>query len=93
VISVIPSFATAPALIIVGLFMIEHVVDIDFTDYTEALPAFFTILMMPFAYSISDGLAFGGVSYVLIKLLSGKRKDIHPMMYVVAALFLIYLIM
>lgn len=93
VISVIPSFATAPALIIVGLFMIEHVVDIDFTDYTEALPAFLTILLMPLAYSISAGLAFGGLSYVLIKLLSGRKKDIHPMMYFVAILFLIYLIM
>ncbi|QSX08959.1 NCS2 family permease [Alkalibacter rhizosphaerae] len=93
VISVIPSFATAPALIIVGLFMIEHVVDIDFTDYSEALPAFLTIIMMPLAYSISDGLAFGGVSYVLIKLLSGKKKDIHPVMYFVALLFLVYILL
>lgn len=92
VISVIPSFATAPALIIVGLFMIEHVVDIDFTDYTEGLPAFLTILMMPMAYSISDGLAFGGISYVLIKLLSGRKKEIHPVMYVVSLLFLVYII-
>ncbi|MBF7097893.1 NCS2 family permease [Alkalibacter mobilis] len=90
VISVIPSFATAPALVIVGLFMMEHVVDIDFNDYTEALPAFMTIFMMPLAYSISDGLAFGGISYVVVKLLTGKRKDIHPVMYFVALLFVLY---
>ncbi|MFZ7133234.1 MAG: NCS2 family permease [Eubacteriales bacterium] len=93
IISVIPSFATAPALIIVGLFMIENVVEINFTDYTEALPAFLTIIMMPLAYSISDGLAFGGISYVLIKLLSGKSKDIHPVMYGIAFMFLIYFIL
>ncbi|SHF26715.1 NCS2 family permease [Alkalibacter saccharofermentans] len=92
VISVIPAFATAPALIVVGLFMMEHVVDIDFNDYTEALPAFLTILMMPLAYSISDGLAFGGISYVLVKLLSGKRKDIHPVMYIIALMFIVYFI-
>jgi AGZA family xanthine/uracil permease-like MFS transporter len=92
IIAVIPSFATAPALIVVGLFMMEHVVDIDFNDYTEALPAFLTILMMPLAYSISDGLAFGGISYVLVKLLSGKRKDIHPVMYFVALMFVVYFI-
>jgi len=92
VISVIPAFATAPALIVVGLFMMEHVVDIDFNDYTEALPAFLTILMMPLAYSISDGLAFGGISYVLVKLLSGKRRDIHPVMYIIALMFIVYFI-
>lgn len=92
IIFVIPAFATAPALIIVGLFMIEHVVDIDFSDYTEALPAFLTILIMPLAYSISDGLAFGVISYVVLKLLSGKHKQIHPAMYVIAGMFLIYFI-
>lgn len=92
VISAIPSFATAPALIIVGLFMMEQVTDIDFKDYTEALPAFLTIIMMPLAYSISDGLAFGGISYVVMKLLTGKYKDVHPVMYVIALMFLIYFI-
>ncbi|MDE6356967.1 MAG: NCS2 family permease, partial [Eubacteriales bacterium] len=67
----IPSFATAPALIIVGLFMIENVVKIEFNDYTEGLPAFITIIMMPFAYSIADGLIFGFLSYVFLKVLTG----------------------
>ncbi|MPW24570.1 NCS2 family permease [Alkalibaculum sp. M08DMB] len=92
VIAVIPAFATAPALIIVGLFMIEHVVDIDFTDYTEALPAFLTIIIMPLAYSISDGLAFGGIAYVFLKFVSGKKQDIHPVMYGVFVMFLLFYI-
>lgn len=88
----IPAFATAPALIMVGLFMTEAILKIDFTDYTEAFPAFLCIVMMPFAYSISEGLVFGVLSFVIVKLLTGKAKDISGMMYVIAALFLIRII-
>ncbi|MBS5793467.1 MAG: NCS2 family permease [Lachnospirales bacterium] len=89
----IPGFATAPTLIIVGLFMIENVVNIDFSDYTEGLPAFITIIMMPFAYSIADGLVFGFLSYVFIKFLTGKSKDISKVMYILSVLFIIKLIL
>lgn len=89
----IPAFATAPTLIIVGLFMIENVINIDFSDYTEGLPAFITIIMMPFAYSIADGLVFGFLSYVFIKLLTSKSKDISKVMYILSVLFIIKLIL
>lgn len=89
----IPSFATAPVLIIVGLFMIEGVVNIDFTDYTEGLPAFITIIMMPFAYSIADGLIFGFLSYVFLKVLTGKGKEVGKVMYILAILFILKLIL
>ena len=85
----IPASATAPALILVGLFMITDIGKVDFKDYTEAIPAFLTIVMMPFAYSIAEGIVWGMVSYVLLKLLSGKRKDVSITMYILAALFII----
>lgn len=90
--SVIPAFATAPALVVVGLFMTESVTKINFTDYDEGFPAFLCIVMMPFAYSISEGIVFGILSYVAIKVLSGKSKDVSAVMYVVALLFLLKLI-
>lgn len=86
---VIPSFATAPALIIVGFYMLEAVRNIEFDDYTEAIPAFLTMIGMPFLYSISEGIVFGVVSYVVINLLTGKSKKIHPVMYVLAILFIL----
>ena len=89
----IPSFATAPTLIIVGLFMIENVVNIDFKDYTEGLPAFITIIMMPFAYSIADGLIFGFLSYVFIKVLTGNAKCVSKVMYILSVLFIIKLLL
>lgn len=87
----IPSFATAPALIIVGFYMIGSVVNIDFTDMTEAIPAFICILAMPFMYSISDGIFFGVISYVIINLLTGKAKEknISVLMYILAVLFIL----
>ncbi len=88
----IPAFATAPALIVVGLFMMEVVLKIDFSDYTESFPAFVTIFMIPFCYSISDGLIFGIISYVFIKLCVGKWKDVSVVMYVLSLLFLLKLI-
>ena len=89
---IVPTAATAPALIIVGLFMINSVLKINFDDYTEALPAFLTIIMMPYTYSIAQGIVFGMLGYVIIKLLSGRAKDISITVYVIGAIFLIKII-
>lgn len=89
----IPSAATAPALILVGVFMITPVKDIEWDDMTEAIPAFLTMIFMVVAYSIADGIMFGIISYVLLKLFSKKLKDITPMTWVVFALFLLKAIM
>ena len=85
----IPSFATAPALIIVGCMMISSVLKIDFNDYSEGIPAFLAIAAMPLMYSISEGIAIGFISYVLINLITGKakQKKINPLMYILAILF------
>ncbi|MDD3394330.1 MAG: NCS2 family permease [Anaerotignum sp.] len=89
----IPSFATTPALVVVGLFMVENIKDINFSDYTEGFPAFMTILMMVVAYSISEGLVFGVISYVLLKLLSGRKKELNPVIIIIGILFFIKLIL
>ncbi len=83
----VPSAATAPALIIVGLFMMSPIKKIDLDDYTESIPAFLTIIMMPFTFSIAEGIAFGMLSFVLLKLLTGKVKDIPPLAYLLFVLF------
>ncbi len=88
----IPSAATSPALIYVGVLMITPVVDIDFTDITEAVPAFLCIIFMVVAYSISDGIMFGMLSFVALKLFTGKSKEISVMTWVVAALFVIKIV-
>ena len=85
----IPGEATAPALILVGLFMMSPIKEIDLEDFTEAIPAFLTIVMMPFAYSIAQGIVFGMVSYVILKLLSGRHKEVSGVMYVLAILFIL----
>lgn len=85
----IPGAATAPALVIVGLFMMSPIKKINLDDLTEAIPAFLTIIMMPLAYSIADGIVFGMVSYVLINTLTGKWKKVSPVMYVLSVLFVI----
>ena len=84
----IPSAATAPVLIIVGLLMLEPVKHITFDDYTESIPAFICLIMMPMAYSISDGILLGMISYVLLNLISGKFSKLTPTMYILAALFM-----
>ncbi|MCW6678650.1 NCS2 family permease [Anaerococcus sp. NML200574] len=89
VFSLIPSQATSAALVVVGLFMLSTVVEINFGDITESFPAFMTILMMPLAYSIAEGIAFGMISFVLIKVLTGKYKEVSWVMYVLAIIFLI----
>ncbi len=85
----VPGEATAPALILVGLFMMSPIKEIDLDDFTEAIPAFLTIVMMPFAYSIAEGIVFGMVSYVILKLITGKREDISIVMYILAILFIV----
>ena len=83
----IPSAATCPILVLVGLFMMSPIKDIDLDDFTESVPAFICIIMIPMAYSISDGIVLGLISYVLTNLLSGKFKKISLTMYILAALF------
>lgn len=87
----IPAFATAPALIIVGFLMLGTVLNIDFNDLGEAIPAFIAIIAMPFMYSISEGIALGVISYVIINLFSGmaNKKNISSIMYILAALFIL----
>ena len=87
----IPSFATAPALIIVGFYMMGSAVKIDFNDPSEGIPAFLTILAMPTAYSISEGIAIGVISWTIINVISGKAKEkkISPLMYVLTVLFIL----
>jgi AGZA family xanthine/uracil permease-like MFS transporter len=87
----IPSFATAPALIVVGFYMVNQVGSIDFSDYAEGIPAFICIAAMPFFYSISEGISMGVISYVILNLVTGKAKEkkISIVMYVLAALFLL----
>ena len=87
ILTTIPSFATTPALVVVGLMMVENVRDIDFSDYTEGFPAFMTILMMVVCYSISEGLVFGVISYVLLKLFGGKKNELNPVIVIIAILF------
>lgn len=89
----VPAAATSPALIIVGLFMITSVVNIDFNDMSESLPAFLTMTMMPFTFSIANGIVFGMLSYVILKALSGKFKHISTTMWVIFALLLLKLIL
>lgn len=83
----VPSFATAPALIVVGFMMMQQVVNLDWTTLEEAVPAFVCITMMGFAYSISEGISLGIISYVLLHVLTGKTKDMNVLMYVLAVLF------
>lgn len=89
----VPAAATAPALILVGLFMITSVVGINFDDMTEALPAFLCIVMMPFAFSIAQGIVFGMLSFVILKTLSGKLKHISTTMWVIFVLFVVKLVL
>lgn len=87
----IPSFATAPALIVVGFYMLTNVTHIDFDDFSEALPCYICILAMPFFYSISEGISMGVISYVILNLMTGKAKEkkISALMYVLTVLFIL----
>lgn len=89
VFTMVPGAATAPALVLVGFFMMSPILKINFDDYTESIPAFLTIIMMPLTYSIAEGIVFGMLSYVLLKVLTGKLKDLTVVMVVLAALFIL----
>jgi AGZA family xanthine/uracil permease-like MFS transporter len=89
---VIPAVATAPALVVVGAFMMQGLAELDLRDFTKAAPAFITIAMMPFAFSISEGIAFGILTYVGIKLGTGKAKEVGALTYILALLFLLYFV-
>ncbi len=84
----IPAFATAPALIIVGFYMMTCVVKVDFEDYLNSIPAYIAILAMPFTYSISEGICLGVISWTVLNFFSERRKNISPLMYVLTILFL-----
>ena len=87
--ALIPAYATAPALIIVGAMMMKNVQGIDFTDFTESIPAFLTVIMMPMTYSIGNGFGFGFASYCLLKLFTGKFRQVTPVMWFITAILII----
>ena len=89
IIIMIPAAATAPALIMVGIFMMSPIQKVDMDDFSEAIPAFLTLIMMPLTYSISEGIVFGIVSYVVLKYLTGKAKDVSLVTLVIAVIFLL----
>jgi AGZA family xanthine/uracil permease-like MFS transporter len=89
VFTMVPAAATAPALILVGFFMMSPILNIDFDNYTESIPAFITIIVMPLTYSIAEGIVFGMLSFVFLKVLTGKYKDVSIVMVVLSALFIL----
>lgn len=89
VVGLVPAEATAPALIIVGVLMMGALKEIDFSDFTDAFPAFLTVVMMPFTYSVANGIACGLIAYPVVKLAVGRHKDVHPIVYILAVLFMI----
>ena len=89
---IVPSVATAPILVIVGYFMMTLVKDIDWSDPGIGIPALLTITLMPFTYSITNGVGAGFVSYTVIAVLRGKWRDIHPLLYIVSGIFVWYFI-
>lgn len=89
ILTVIPSFATAPVLIVLGLLMMEPITKVDFSDFTEGLPVFLTLILTLLTYSITDGLAFGFISFVLLKVFTGKAKEVPKSMYIISLLFII----
>lgn len=89
-VGLIPSVATAPILIIVGALMITEITNVEFDDYTNVIPVFLTIIMMPLSYSIATGLAFGFITYTLLKMMTGKFHEIHWIVYFISAAFIIH---
>ncbi len=89
-VAIIPYEAAAPALIIVGFLMMTQIKNIDWQDYGIAIPAFLTIILMPFTYNITVGIGAGFVTHVVIRVIQGRRKEVHPLLYVISGLFMIY---
>ena len=92
IINMVPSEAAAPVLVFVGFLMISQVVDVDWNDPEVGIPAFLTMVLMPFAYSITVGIGAGFLAYVFIKIVKGHARQVHPLMYVVAAMFVLYFV-
>jgi adenine/guanine/hypoxanthine permease len=90
VVAIIPYEAATPALVVVGFLMMTQVRGIDWDDYGIAIPAFLTIILMPFTYSITVGIGAGFITYVLIELVRGRTREVHPLMWAVAVLFVLY---
>jgi AGZA family xanthine/uracil permease-like MFS transporter len=89
-VSLVPNEAAAPALVLVGFLMMSQIRNISWDDVEVAIPAFFAIVLMPPTFSISVGIGAGFVSYVLLKAARGKAREVHPLMWIVAVLFVIY---
>jgi AGZA family xanthine/uracil permease-like MFS transporter len=89
-VNVVPFEAVAPAMVVVGFLMAKQVVRIEWDDWGLSVPSFLTFAVMPFTYSIADGIGAGFVSYVFIRLVQGRGKEVHPLMYVVAAAFVVF---
>jgi AGZA family xanthine/uracil permease-like MFS transporter len=86
----VPGIATAPALIVVGALMMRGAKDLDWTRADEAIPAFLTMIGMPLTYSIANGITFGIVSYVAIKLLTGRAREVHPVLLILGVLLILF---
>jgi AGZA family xanthine/uracil permease-like MFS transporter len=89
-VNLVPSEAAAPVLVLVGFLMMQQVSELDWRDLEEAIPAYATMVLMPFTYSITNGIGAGFLLYAIIKLVRGKAKEVHPLMWVIAALFFLY---
>jgi AGZA family xanthine/uracil permease-like MFS transporter len=89
-VSIVPFEAASPALVIVGFLLITQVKNIDFDDYAIAIPAFLTIVLMPFTYSITNGIGAGFISYAVIKATQGRAREVHPLLWLVSVLFVVY---
>ena len=89
IVSIVPAAATAPALIFVGILMLGNIRDVDFSDMSNALPAFCTIVFMPFTYSIANGVAFGLITYCLMKLTTGRRQDVKVLTLAISVVFMV----
>ncbi len=93
IVAIVPGAATAPALIIVGTMMMSNITELNWDDFTDILPAFVTMIIMPLTYSISDGIALGFIIYPLIKLFTGQGDDVHWLVYLLGILFVFYFVL
>ncbi|PKK40512.1 Xanthine/uracil/thiamine/ascorbate permease family protein [Clostridiaceae bacterium JG1575] len=93
IVGIVPAVATSPALIVVGILMAEGLKNIDWADLEVAVPCFFTVALMPLAYSITTGISMGFIFYCLTKIVKGKAKEVHPIMYIVTALFIVSMVL
>lgn len=89
IVSIVPAAATAPALIFVGILMLGNIRDVDFSDMSNALPAFCTIVFMPFTYSIANGVAFGLITYCLMNLMTGRRREVKALTLMISFVFVV----